>query len=106
MIRRGLVRSGLQLAGLCLAGFLLSATTAHADEEWCQNQAVSCAAMCGTSVSWGVLYSYYDAYHTWDPVNQVWIGGMTDVWGATFGSGVENFECNDVAQTYWCQCVY
>jgi hypothetical protein len=102
MITRILWRSGLQLLGLCVLALFLTTAKVQAAQQECIDQAATCASHCGTTMTWGIAYSFWDPYHHWgwfwDEIDyqwyEGWLGGYTDVYNYDIGSGVEYFECD------------
>ena len=107
IVRKSLVRSMLQLMLLSAAMVALSTTRAQAHyEQWCLAQAAACSQMCGTSITHQLQYSvcvdYQEPPNQWECESTGWRGYYE--WG--WASGVENFECDEVSGSSWCQCVY
>jgi hypothetical protein len=112
MIKRTLVRSGLQLLGLCVLALFLSTARVDAAMASCEEQAAACAGICGTTVDWGEVGQYWDEgrlvwVFNWE---QGWhyedIPGYSPIYGATFGNGVEYWECTPGSIHGICQCRY
>jgi hypothetical protein len=106
MVRKALIRSILQIVLLVSAAVALGTTSVSANEEWCQQQAGACAQQCGDTVTWGQVGYYADSCCYWDPVTGCEPDLFCPQYGATWGSGVENFECDEYSQSSYCQCRY
>lgn len=99
-------RQGLKLVGAAL--LLVAALTVPVsaeEDDWCEGQAGACASMCGTTVSWGQIGTQWDSCYLW--ILGSCVGAWVPTYGATFGSGVENFECQgEPIYSSYCQCRY
>lgn len=109
MFQKTMFRSVVQLAGLCLAAFLLSATPVQAldDPECpitfsCTDEATACGLQCGETVT----YQYSHTVQHWFWFQGDWVYDPHDVKNYQYGSGIENFECDELAETSSCVCRY
>ncbi|GMV23767.1 MAG: hypothetical protein AMXMBFR57_37160 [Acidimicrobiia bacterium] len=75
-------------------------------EPWCDERGAECAAMCGTTVTHTYHYTYWDPYCGFDYASQMWWGCQRAYGTWSWGSGVQNFECDEVSQSSLCQCAY
>lgn len=119
MIDKTVLRSALQLAGLCLAVVVLSTTPVQGFDEECEegcqitfsctDEAASCDLQCGETVTW--QFQYYQV-HNWYhyipelPTLSHWHEDNHAVYNYQYGSGIENFECDELAETSSCSCRY
>lgn len=106
-MRKGLIRSFLQVALLCAAAFVMSDARVQAQyEQWCLDRATACSQMCGSTVTSQLQYMVCVEYrlppNQWQCASGGWRGAYE--WG--WASGIANFECDEVANTSWCQCAY
>lgn len=103
MFRNSITRSLLQLGLLCTIAAWLSTTPVKAFDFDCTAVAADCGQMCGSSVTWQYQYS---ECHYWNPEPPFNCLDWWHEYSYSYGSGVENFECDEASETYWCQCAY
>ena len=103
--------------GLCVLALFLTTTKAQAMDEPCDSQRAACASHCGTDVTYGFLYHFWDPFHSWGWIwdegtqdwYEGWIADWTDVNGYIIGPGVDYWECVPGEGTGGhgiCQCRY
>jgi hypothetical protein len=104
-MRNGLVRSLLQVVLLSAAVMVLSTTRAQAHyENWCLEEAAYCSQMCGNTITYQLQYSQCFAWG--EPPNQWDCLDWRHHWEWEWTTGIDNFECDEVAGSSWCQCAY
>jgi len=106
-MKRVLTRAMVQLVLLLAAASTVASTKAEAYyEQWCIDQATACMQMCGATVTYQLQYMECVQYqlppNQWQCSPTGWRGHYE--WG--WSSGIENFECDEVSETFWCQCAY
>ena len=116
MIQKAMLRSGLQLVGLCLVAALFSTTPLQGfDDEcpdecsfWnCTDKAAECSLQCGETVTWTYNYAWEHYWeHNTGEWGIHWHHETHPVWNYQYGSGIQNFECDEQAQTSSCICTY
>lgn len=111
MIRKTLIRSILQLVLLVSAAVALAETNVLAVDYWCVARASACASQCGTTVNSQVVGTHNEACCSleWSEAQQGFVcvsNNECPVYYHQYGSGVENFECDEGSQYSWCQCAY
>lgn len=108
MANRRLTRPIVQLAALCLttALFIFAASKRAEAYNECVPYAAACAAQCGTTVTVGVLYTFWH-FQCIEVSPGVWEGCWVDVNYYSLGSGVEYFECQEAdPSASICMCRY
>jgi hypothetical protein len=97
MLKHKMARSFLQIAALSIVGLFLTAAPAKANYEFdCTQKAADCTAKCGETVYWTLVYQFWDE----------WVGDWDYVYNYSYGSGIQDFECDEQAQTEYCACTY
>jgi len=106
MVRRILLRAAFQMMFLTLSAAVATAVPVHARTMDCEAEADACSAKCGDVISYQLVNTVCVAYQPYPNQWQCQPTGWRGVYTFSWGSGVESFECAEVAETRYCQCVY